>query len=189
MAPPAAVVAMAALAVSVLALNEAQTQYRAMGLTGFDGLNLAAPTEVGTATPALLVNQAGLGKIADFQDGGTSVFEVYDGGTVTIDTDLIVDDTFNIDDTAYSSVGAQTLTPTASFYTLAPATVLTLTLGTTGTVAGDFVWFVSTVSTSTTIVDTTATAGGGNRALGQNDVIGFIYTGSVWAEAFYSDNS
>jgi cytoskeletal protein CcmA (bactofilin family) len=125
---------------------------------------------------------------------GTGAFTVSDTinvtGNATLDADLIVDDTFNIDDTTYSSVGAQTLDPTASMYLLSPATTLTLTLATTTSVAGDIVWFVSTVATDTVIVDTTATAGGGNRTLGTaGDVIGFIYNGSVWSEAFFSDNS
>ena len=39
------------------------------------------------------------------------------------------------------------------------------------------------------IIDTGATAGGGNRTLGQYDVIGFIYNGAKWLESFFSDNS
>lgn len=113
-------------------------------------------------------------------------------GNGTFSADLIVDDTFNIDDTAYALTGSQTLTPTASVYLLAPTAALTLTLGTAAPNApdaGDFVWFVSTVTTATVIVDTTATAGGGNRTLGDTDVIGFMFDGDTWVEAFYSDNS
>lgn len=111
-------------------------------------------------------------------------------GNGTFNSDLVVDDTFNIDDTAYTSTGAQTLDPTASFYTLAPAAVLTLTLGTTTSVAGDFVTFVSTVTTDTIIVDTTATAGGGNITLDTaGDVMCFVYTGSLWAQSCNNDNS
>ncbi len=119
---------------------------------------------------------------------GTGAFTITD--SVDVSGDLTIDDTFNIDDTAYSSVGAQTLDPSASMYLMSPATTLTLTLATTTSVTGDFVWFVSTVATDTVIVDTGATAGGGNRTLGTaGDVIGFIFNGSAWVEAFYSDNS
>lgn len=103
--------------------------------------------------------------------------------------DLTIDDTLNIDDTAYTAAGGQTLDPIASHYLLAPSSALTLTLATTTAVTGDFVWFVSNVTTATVVVDTGATAGGGNRTLGENDVIGFIYDGAAWLEAFYSDNS
>jgi hypothetical protein len=161
------------------------------GAANFDGAvdidgNLTSATGAVTVADTLDVS----GNVSS----GTGAFTVADTinvtGNATFDADLIVDDTFNIDDTAYSSVGAQTLDPTASVYLLSPATTLTLTLATTTSVAGDFVWFVSTVATDTVIVDTTATAGGGNRTLGTaGDVIGFIYNGSVWAEAFFSDNS
>ena len=131
-----------------------------------------------------------------FSDAGSTQTFLMDGATgdvtatdVTVNADFVVDDTFNIDDTAYTSTGAQTLDPVASHYLLAPTAALTLTLATTTAVTGDFVWFVSNVATSTVIVDTTATAGGGNRTLGVNDVIGFIFDGATWNEAFYSDNS
>lgn len=48
------------------------------------GAQFSAPTAVATATPALLVNNAGVSKIADFQDGGTSQLEVLDGGGVQV---------------------------------------------------------------------------------------------------------
>lgn len=87
--------------------------------------------------------------------------------------------------------GDQTLTPTVSSYLLAPTSTMTLTLSITDAKAGDFIFFVGTVSTDTVIVDTGATAGGGARTISNADIIGFIYdaVSGKWLEAFYSDNS
>lgn len=110
-------------------------------------------------------------------------------GNATVSTDLTVDDTFNIDDTAYALTGAQTLTPTASYYALAPAATLTVTLATGSATDGDILILYNTVTTSTIVVDTTATVGGGNITLGQNDLAVFLFANSVWAEVASPDNS
>lgn len=156
---------------------------------------------VGNGTPSITQDGEDLYVEGQLEVDGEAQFDgAIDGnssmalaGDAVFDADFSVDDTFNVDDTAYALVGSQTLTPTASFYTLAPvASVLTLTLGTAAPnapSAGDFVWFVSTVTTNTVFADTGATAGGGTRTLGENDVIGFIFNGSAWIEAFFSDNS
>ena len=110
-------------------------------------------------------------------------------GAVTASNDLTVDDTFAIDDTDSVITATQTLTPTASFYQFNPNATLTLTLG-VGGAEGDFLWLTNVnASNSVVVVDTTATAGGSNRTLGKNDVIGFILSNSLWVEAFFSDNS
>ncbi len=93
----------------------------------------------------------------------------------------------NIAPTSYALTGAQTLTPTVSYYELAPAAVLTLTLGTGS--AGDYLILANTVTTSTVIVDTGATVGGGNITLGENDIAEFINVDGTWAEISSPDNS
>jgi hypothetical protein len=110
-------------------------------------------------------------------------------GNTTLSADLVVDDTFNIDDTTIVISGTQTYTPTATAYLLNPSGTLTLTLATGSAAVGDFLWLVNVSAQSVIVVDTGATAGGGSRTLGQNDVIGFIYANSKWLEAFFSDNS
>lgn len=91
--------------------------------------------------------------------------------------------------TTYALTGTQTLTPTGSLYFLTPSAALTLTLSTNDAVPGDMVFFVSGVTTSTVFADTGATAGGSTRTLGNNDIIGFLFDGTTWDEAFFSDNS
>jgi hypothetical protein len=43
---------------------------------------IAAATAVATATPALVINNAGVSQVASFQDGGTEVLGIIDGGQV-----------------------------------------------------------------------------------------------------------
>lgn len=109
-------------------------------------------------------------------------------GDVTGDLDgSAVLDTLNTAVTAYALTGAQTLTPTVTYYNLAPAAVLTLTLG-AGT-AGDLLILHSTVATNTVIVDTGATVGGGNVTLAADDMALFIFGNSKWVEIASPDNS
>lgn len=124
------------------------------------------------------------GQIVNIGAAGT---DFTSDGSLTIATDLTVDDTLNIDDTDSLLTGAQTITPTYSFLQVSPTAVLTITLGTT--VDGDFLIVHNTVTTSTVIIDTGATQGGGNITLGQDDVAGFIFADGVWVELFSPDNS
>lgn len=127
---------------------------------------------------------------AAYFDGAVDMDSTLDvAGAVTFQSDLIVDDTLNVDDTSYALTGTQTLTPTASMYVISSGSAVTITLATAGAAAGDLLWLVDNTAQAVVIVDTTATAGGANRTLGNHDVIGFIFDGTIWVEAFYSDNS
>ena len=68
-----------ALALGGLAYVESQTEYRAMA-TGFNDMYLAAPTEQGTATPALLVDNAGVSNPFEVRVAATPVFWVDTNG-------------------------------------------------------------------------------------------------------------
>ena len=104
--------------------------------------------------------------------------------------DLIVDDTFNIDETASVIVGTQTLTPTATYYQMSPATTLTVTLATGSASDGDLLILQSLVATDTVIVDTTCTVGGAAITLGSaGDMAVFIFGNSLWCEIASPDNS
>jgi len=123
---------------------------------------------------------------------GKGLADVFSGplaGAVSALNDLTVDDTLNIDDTDNALAGTQTITPTATFYEFAPATTLTLTIATGSATVGDFLILQNTVSTSTVIVDTGATVGGGNITLGANDLALFIFTNTKWVEIASPDNS
>jgi len=103
--------------------------------------------------------------------------------------DITLDGTLNIDDTAITISGAQTVTPTASVLVVAPSVASTITLATGSASAGDFLLVLNTVATNTNIVDTGATAGGGAIDLGLNDNALFIFLNSKWVEIASPDNS
>lgn len=110
-------------------------------------------------------------------------------GAVDAQSDLTVDDTFNVDDTPSTLAGTQTLTPTASLYTFAPATTLTLTLATGEADNGDDLLLINTVTTSTVVIDTGATIGGGNITLGLNDTALYRFINSKWVMISTANNS
>ena len=123
----------------------------------------------------------------ELQTGAT--LDIQSGVTASIN-DLVISDTINIDDNVSTITGTQTLTPTASVYLFNPASTLTLTLATGDAAVGDFLWISNITSTaSVVVVNTGATAGGSDRTIALDDVIGFIFANSKWVEAFYSDNS
>jgi len=126
-------------------------------------------------------------------DGGSDL-ELYDSvhvtGSVTVTADLIVDDVFNIDDTSYTLTGSQTLNPTASFYVINSAGVVTITLGTTGVQAGDFLVLNNISGNNAVIADTNVrTTTGAALTLGQYDVVAFVYNGAAWIELYLAANS
>lgn len=97
--------------------------------------------------------------------------------------------TLAIEETDNVATGAQTITPTKTYYHFAPTAVTTVTLATGAAVEGDLLILHNIVSTNTVIVDTGATQGGGNITLGQDDPAGFIFGDGVWVELFSPDNS
>lgn len=161
-------------------------------VTQFNALHVE--DSLATATPVFQVNNTGTSNIVELRDSATPVANFPDGGgfnltvgNATFDTDVTVDDTLNVDDTDSALTGAQTITPTGTYYQMSPATVITVTLG-AGT-DGDLLIMHNLVTTNVVIIDTGATAGGGNITLGQDDNAGFIYGDGVWVELFSPDNS
>lgn len=110
-------------------------------------------------------------------------------GNSDVTGDTTITGTLNTADTDSVLTGAQTITPTYSYLQVSPVAVLTATLATSSAEDGDLLIIHNLVATTTTIVDTGATAGGGNITLGQDDIAGFIFGDGVWVEMFSPDNS
>ncbi len=111
------------------------------------------------------------------------------GATVTAGDLTLSAGVLTTEESDNTTTGAQTLVPTRTYYHFAPTAVTTVTISTTGVIEGDWLILHNLVSTSTVIVDTTATQGGGNITLGQDDIAAFIFGDSVWVEMFSPDNS
>lgn len=156
-------------------------------VTNMSGLHLQGTFT--TATPALMVDQQGAGKIFELRDSATPVFSVNDGGAVSQSGDLAISGVTNLGNTLTTISGNQTITPSGSVLTVAPTVLSTITLATGSATAGDLLLVLNTVSTNTNIVDTGATAGGGSIDLGTNDPALFIFLNGKWVEIASPDNS
>ena len=77
-----------AILVLSLVVACAQRDIQEMGVTNLSSLHLS--DDNATATPALMVNQDGLGEIAVFMDAGTPVASFYDGGDILFTGDVEV---------------------------------------------------------------------------------------------------
>lgn len=156
-----------------MAMQPAQGQLE--GVTNLNGLHLNQ-TSFGTATPQVMVQNGGSGVSLEVRNSSATPVWKVDGNGVTSNPP-----------NSLTSTGAVTLTVAAEYYEVAPSAVLTLTL--TGGSAGDDLIIANTVTTSTVIVDTGATVGGGNITLGENDLAVFKNVDGTWAEVASPDNS
>lgn len=179
-----AVVALLLVAFGVLRPDEAPV----VEINGSD-LNLPEARGVTNFDSLTLSNDLVVGDDASIAGETTLAGATTQTGNLTASADLIVDDVFNTDENAYALTGAQTLNPTATYYQMAPTATLTLTLGTTGVAAGDYLIVNNTVVTSTVIVDTGATLGDGDIVLGLDDIAGFVYDGTAWVETTAPSNN
>lgn len=102
----------------------------------------------------------------------------------TIGSDVI----FSVAPQTLTVTSTQTLTPTGSFYLLAPATVLTLTLSVTDARPGDILIIGGTVITDTVVLtnNTSMTAA---RTITDNDIIRFRMFNGQWVEESYLNNT
>lgn len=102
--------------------------------------------------------------------------------------DPVIFGTLRMQGATVITAGDQTLTPTHSFYRLAPTDTATITLSTASAQAGDILILVGTVVTDTVISDTGATETGSSRTVGNTDVLDLFFNGSAWTERNFSDN-
>ena len=83
-----------------------------------------------------------------------------------------------------------TLTPTATFYIINTSGEVTITLGTTGAVAGQLLILYGKDANNVTIADTDILTTTGNAlVIGQYDIAVFVYNGTAWVELLLADDS
>jgi hypothetical protein len=76
-------------------------------VTNLSGLAVAAPTAIATATPALMVNSAGVSVLFEVRDASTPVVSVDDGGVLDMKTHVITN--IGAAGTDFSASGGLTL--------------------------------------------------------------------------------
>jgi hypothetical protein len=105
------------------------------------------------------------------------------GGAATIGTFLKLTAA-----TAISVTNGAAFTPTASYQPLTSAGTVTPTIATSGVSTGTVLRLVNTSATSIVIQDTGTQVLGGDRTLGQNDVLLLLFDGTNWLEMAYANN-
>jgi len=167
------------LALAILVLS-AFAYAQIEDVTNFTGVYVRNTT-FGTATPAMLVDQAGdtSNNIFELRDAGTPVFRVSNGGGVVLpDGNLTVADYLLLSaQTAISVTDGGVITPTGSYQQLESGGAVTATLAACGTVGRIYV-FVNTVAQTIIISDTGNTIMSGNTTLGQYDALAMLCDGT-----------
>ena len=164
------------------------TDIGAQGVSGqvssLTGLQVAAPTVIATATPALMVDSLGVSNHFEVRDAATPVFTVGDGGAVTLQglllssfADLTVTDGY-------------TLTAAYTTYALDTAGAVTITLAATGQ-EGQLLVLINDDANATIIADTNVrtSTGAAITLAGAYDTIAFVFQDSEWLELFTIANS
>lgn len=151
------------------------------GVTNLEQLYLSAYS----TTPVLEVNQTGTGNIVEFQDNGTAVFAVADGGQVSVGTwgQLTAQSVFTVTD-------GVPLTPTGTYQPLSAAGTVTPSLVVSGTAAGQLLVLENTANQNVVLVDDAAHNLNltGDVTLGQYDLMTLIWNGADWMEMAVSAN-
>ncbi len=154
------------------------------GMTHFTGVSISQPTEVGTATPALLVNNAGVSNMVEVRDASTPVFLIENGGSV--DLGGLFQPSFA--DLTLSTAG-QVLTPTYTVYALDTTAAISMTLAASAD-EGQLLILIGDDNNTITINDTNIRTSDGNAAtLGQYDVIVWVYQDSEWLQVVKTADS
>lgn len=148
------------------------------------GWQVAAPTSIATATPALSVNSSGVSNILEIQDASTPVARWENGGNLDLISGVLqpsfADETIT---------NGETLTPTYTVYALDSASAVTVTLAASAD-EGQLLVLIGDDAYTITIADTNIrTSDGAAATLGQYDVIVFVYQDSEWMQVVKTANS
>ena len=159
-----------------------------LGMTNLTALTLDETLDVTGATS--------LGDTLDVT-GATSLGDALDvTGATSLSSTLNVTDTSTFDGEfiftkqEITPTTGSTLTPTATFYIINTSGAVTITLGTTGAVAGQLLILYGKDANNVTIADTDILTTTGNAlVIGQYDIAVFVYNGTAWVELLLATDS
>lgn len=148
----------------------------AQAYTNFTGLVVEVPTTFATATPGVVINSAGLGKILDIQDAGTPVASILDGGALTLSYGAFTPSFANL-----TVTDGYTLTPAYTTYALDTAGAVTITLAASAN-EGQLLILINDDANATIIADTNlrSSDGAAITLAGAYDIAIFVYQDSEW---------
>jgi hypothetical protein len=188
------------------------------GMTHFSGIGIIQPTFVGTATPALSVNNQGVSKAVEVLDSGTPVFEIDDAGVIDANSNAVLNigasgtdfsatggltlaagltvsdgDVVVADDLRVTAQTSITVTDTAAFtptgtYQGITAAGEVTPTITAGATAGDVLVLINTSDQTINIADSGTTMLTAAAALGQYDVLVLWSDGTNWIEISRANN-
>lgn len=154
------------------------------GVTNLDQLFLRASS----TTPVLKVNQVSTGDIVQFQDNGSTVWKVADGGAVTASGETILSTWGRF--TAQTSITVTMngyITPTGTYQPIAADGDVGTSNLAAGT-AGQLLVLINTSDTTITITDTGTLKLSADAALTQHDALTLLSDGTNWIELSKSTN-
>lgn len=117
-------------------------------------------------------------------------------GATSLSSTLDVDDASSFDGEfiftkqEITPTTGSTLTPAATFYIINTSGAITITLGTTGAVAGQLLMLYGDDNNNITVADTNILTTTGNAlVIGQYDIALFVYNGTAWVELLLAADS
>ena len=162
--------------------------YAQDGITNFTGVYVIGTHA--TATPVFVVNnEAGTNNIVEFQDNGTAVLTINDGGNATLASTVILSTWLrtSIQTPPFTVTHGVPITPTGTFCNLYAAGAVSTDSIVAGT-AGDMLILYNSSSATITISDTGTLKISGDTALGQYDSLTLISDGTNWVEIAQANN-
>lgn len=170
-------------------------------------IKAAAPTAVGTATPAIIADSLGVSNLFEARDAATPVFTIADGGNIAhtgnyaLTGDHTVSGTQGVtgnqtlsalnigSSTTVTVTDGLTITPTTSIQIWDAAGAVTVTLAACSN-SGQALSTYGNDAQTITIADTNILTTDGNAAtLGQYDIIDWVCIGTKWVHIAKSANS
>jgi len=175
-------------------------------ITNFSGIHVAAPTAIGSATPALMVDSDGLSVLFEVRDAATPVVSVDDGGVLDMKAHAVTN--IGAAGTDFDSSGGlalasdldiagllqpsfadltvsdgDTITPTVTVYSLDTSGAVTITLAASAD-EGQLLVLINDDANATIIADTNLASSDGNAITltAADDIAVFIYQDAVWHE-------
>lgn len=149
------------------------------------GWQVAAPTAIATATPALSVSSKGVSNILEIQDASTPVARFEDGGNFDMISGVFQPSFANL-----TVSNGDTITPTYTIYALDTSGAVTITLAASAD-EGQLLLLINDDANATIIADTNLRSSDGNAITlaGAYDVALFVYQDSEWLLIASSANS